>query len=178
MSSSDDAPQSHTLGASRRPRRVASESPLRSISREDVGVATPDLSPRSARTATADLARCSGQVAQLQRELSLVSSSDEDDGVEWDPTGKTIDEINAFLKKWEKDCRNTNYARIAKENAAYKEQLKAKKASKAAMRQAKARIYTSEEEDEESDEVICEDEVVDEEKLSFYAGDDIPGADI
>jgi hypothetical protein len=143
-----------------------------------VGVATPDLSPRSARIVTADLARCSQQVAQLQRELSLLSSSDEDDGVEWDPTGKTIEEINAFLKKWEKDCRNTTYARIAKENAAYKEQLKAKKASKAAMRQAKARIYVSEEDDEESDEVICGDEVVDEETHSFYAGEDIPGVDI
>ena len=46
------------------------------------------------------------------------------------------------------------------------------------MLQAKERIYTSEEEDEESDEVVCEDEVVDEETHSFYAGEDIPGADI
>ena len=46
------------------------------------------------------------------------------------------------------------------------------------MLQSKARIYASEEDDEESDEIICGDEVVDEEIHSFYAGEDIPGVDI
>ena len=149
-SCSDGALLSPVRGTSRRPPLVASESPLRSISREDADVATPDLSPRSARIVTADLARCSKQVAQVQRELSLLSSSD-DDGVEWDPTGKTIEQINAFLKKWENDCRNTTYARIAKENAAYKEKLKVKKAAKVAMRQAKARLYASEDDDDDEE---------------------------
>ena len=55
MSCSDGALLSPVRGTSRRPPLVASESLLRSISREDADIATPDLSPRSARIVTADL---------------------------------------------------------------------------------------------------------------------------
>ncbi len=53
---SDDAPQSPILSASRcPPPPVASEPPLRAIARENEGLVTPDLSPRSARIVTEDL---------------------------------------------------------------------------------------------------------------------------
>jgi hypothetical protein len=178
MSSRDDAPQSPIFSASRRPPPpLSSESPLRAISREREGSSTPDLSPRSARIVTADLARCSQQVARLKKELSLISSSDEDDGVEWDPSGKTIKEINSFLKKWERDCRNTTYARIAKENAVHNEKLRKKRAAKATRLQAQVRLYASEEDDNDSelDEVIWEEEEVDEETRKFYEKEPIPG---
>ena len=173
MSCSDDAPQSPIFSFSRLPPPpVSSESPLRVISRQKEGVSTPDLSPRSARIVTADLTRCSQQVARLKRELSLISSSDEEDGVEWDPSSKTIEEINAFLKKWERDCRNTTYARIAKENAVHNEKLRLKREAK-----AQDRIYASEEDenDSELDGVIWEEEEVDEETKQFYEGEHVPG---
>ena len=179
MSCGDDAPQSPIFSFSRLPPPpVSSESPLRVISRQKEGVSTPDLSPRSARIVTADLTRCSQQVARLKRELSLISSSDEEDGVEWDPSGKTIEEINAFLKKWERDCRNTTYARIAKENAVHNEKLRLKREAKAARLKAQGRIYASEEDDNDSelDEVIWEEEEVDEETKQFYEGERVPGA--
>ena len=58
----------------RPPPPISSESSLRSISREreKEGMSTPDLSPRSARIVTADFAP--GQVAQVQRDLSILSS--------------------------------------------------------------------------------------------------------
>ena len=173
MSCSDDAPQSPIFSFSRLPPPpVSSESPLRVISRQKEGVSTPDLSPRSARIVTADLTRCSQQVARLKRGLSLISSSDEEDGVEWDPSSKTIEEINAFLKKWERDCRNTTYARIAKENAVHNEKLRLKREAK-----AQDRIYASEEDenDSELDGVIWEEEEVDEETKQFYEGEHVPG---
>ena len=58
-------------------------------------------------------------VAQVKRDLELLSSS-EDEQNNWDPTGKSIEEIRAFLEKWERACRNSNYFRIAKNYAEYK----------------------------------------------------------
>ena len=85
---SDDAHQSPIFRASRRlPPPVPSESPLRAIARDD-GSVTPMLSSR-------DLA-----VAQVKRDLELSRlSSSEDEENKWDhPTGKSIEEIRAFLK--------------------------------------------------------------------------------
>ncbi len=45
---------------------------------------------------TADLERCSRAAAQVTRDLELFSSSEDEN--EWDPTGKSIEEILAFLK--------------------------------------------------------------------------------
>ncbi len=56
---SDDAPQSPIISASRRPSPpVPSESPLRAIARDD-GLVTLNLSPRSTRIVSVDLAQCS-----------------------------------------------------------------------------------------------------------------------
>ncbi len=67
-------------------------------------------------------------MSQLRRELSTLSSSDDDDI--WDPTGKPIEEIRAFLVNWEKECRQKKYARVLNEYKEYKEQVKAKKLRK------------------------------------------------
>ena len=82
------------------------------------------LSPRSTFIVTVDLERFSRAIAQVTRDLELFSSSEDEN--EWDPTGKSIEEIQAFLKKWERECRKSNYACIAKENAAYKKQRREK----------------------------------------------------
>ena len=116
--SSNYAPRSPIFSASRRPPPpVTSESPLRAIARDD-GSVTPMLSPRSTFIVTADLKRCSRVAAQVARDLELYCSSEDEN--EWDPTGKSIEEIRAFLKKWERECRNSNCASIAKEYAEYK----------------------------------------------------------
>ena len=94
---SDDAPQSPSFSASRRPPPpVPSESPLRAIAQDD-GSVTSMLSPRSTFIVTADLERCSRVAAQVNRDLALYSASEDEN--EWDPTGKSIEEILAFLKK-------------------------------------------------------------------------------
>jgi hypothetical protein len=80
------------------------------------------LSPRSTRIVSANLERCYQAVAQMMRDLELFSSS-EDEQNQWDPTCKYIEEILAFLKIWERECRNSNCASIAKEYTEYKKQL-------------------------------------------------------
>ena len=93
----DYAPRSPIFSASRRPPPpVPSESPLRAIERND-GSVTPMLSPRSTFIVTADLERCSRVAAQVNKDLALYSASEDEN--EWDPTGKSIEEIRAFLKK-------------------------------------------------------------------------------
>ncbi len=109
------APWWPIFSASRRPPPpVPSESPLSAIARDDSSV-TLMLSPRSKRIVSADLDDA------VARDLKFFSSS-EDEQNEWDHTGKSIEEIRAFLKKWERECRNSNCACIAKEYVEYKKQ--------------------------------------------------------
>ena len=166
----DYAPWSPIFSASRRlPPPVQSESPLHAIARDD-GSVTPMLSPRSTFIVTADLEQCSRAIAQVTRDLELYCSSEDEN--EWDPTGKSIEEIRAFLKKWERECRNSNYARIAKENAAYKKQRREKLTQILAK---KGRVYHSEEGDgafcygTDFQEEIWEDEGHEGETREFYA---------
>ena len=175
----DYAPRSPIFSASRRPPpTVPSESPLRAIAQDD-GSVTPMLSPRSTFIVTADLERCSRVAAQVNKDLALYSASEDEN--EWDPTGKSIEEIRAFLKKWERECRNSNYARIAKENAAYKKQRREKLTVRLAK---KGRVYHSDEDDgafcydTDFQEDIWEDEGHEEETREFYARARVPGDNI
>ena len=112
----------------------------------------------------------------MNRDLALYSASEDEN--EWDPTSKSIEEIRAFLKKWERECRKSNYARIAKENAAYKKQRREKLTVRLAK---KGRVYHSDEDDgafcydTDFQEDIWEDEGHEEETREFYARACVPG---
>jgi hypothetical protein len=113
---------------------------------------------------------------QVTRDLELFSSSEDEN--EWDPTGKSIEEIQAFLKKWERECRNSNCACIAKEYAEYKKQRREKLTPRLAK---KGRVYHSEEDDgdirydTDFQEEIWEDEGHEEKTREFYARARVPG---
>ena len=66
MSRCYDAPPSPALRASRPPPPLASESLIRAIPREEDGMSTPELSPRSAKIVAADLARCTDAAGKHQ----------------------------------------------------------------------------------------------------------------
>ncbi len=85
MSSSNEASPSSALSA---PPWLASESLIRVVPRDEEGMASWSLPPVGSK-----------QVSQMQRDISIESFSSSDDDV-WDPTGKTIEELKAYMAKY------------------------------------------------------------------------------